>query len=146
MRDENTFHREGEIPEWKGRATVVTTEKLTINLNVVDLGNIDLLVSEGYYSNRTDFIKNAIRRQIEEYRPQIQEIVIKKKYYVGIQKLTKESLEDTIRRGEKLDIRVVGMLIIDDDVSYDLIGKAIASINLAGVVRCGERLQKYFGK
>ena len=71
---------------------------------------------------------------------------IKKKYYVGIQKLTKESLEDTIRRGEKLDIRVVGMLIIDDDVSYDLIGKAIASINLAGVVRCGERLQKYFGK
>lgn len=125
---------------------MVTTEKMTINLNVVDLGNIDLLVSEGYYSNRTDFIKSAIRRQIEEYRPQIQEIVIKKKYYVGIQKLTKESLEDTIRRGEKLDIRVVGMLIIDDDVSYDLIGKAIASINLAGVVRCGERLQKYFGK
>ncbi len=125
---------------------MVTTEKMTINLNVVDLGNIDLLVSEGYYSNRTDFIKSAIRRQIEEYRPQIQEIVIKKKYYVGIQKLTKESLEESVRRGEKLDIKVVGMLIIDDEISYDLISKAIASINLAGVVRCGERLQKYFGK
>jgi Ribbon-Helix-Helix transcriptional regulator family len=47
------------------RPKVPDSEKITINLGFVDLGRVDLMVREGFYSNRADFIRTAIRNQLE---------------------------------------------------------------------------------
>lgn len=121
-----------------------SSEKVTININVVDLGNIDLLVNEGFYSNRTDFIKTAIRNQLNNYAKDLQKVIIKKNFSVGIVKLGKKELQECITKKEKLDIKVVGMLIISDDVTYELAIKSINSINVSGVLRCNSKIKEYF--
>ncbi len=121
---------------------MITTEKMTINLNVVELGNIDLLVNEGFYSNRTEFIKTAIRNQISQYNYEINQIVVNKGFYVGIHRVTRAELEDLLRKKEKLELKVVGMLVLDNDISFDLIERTISAMNIAGVIRCNEKLKK----
>lgn len=121
-----------------------STEKVTINLNVVDLGNIDLLVSEGFYSNRTDLIKTAIRNQLTIHNEVLKKVIIKKNFFVGIIGIGKKDLEECVMKNEKLDIRVVGMLVLSNDVSYDLAVSAINSINVSGVVRCDSEIKGYF--
>lgn len=125
---------------------MVTTEKMTININAVDLGNIDLLVNEGFYSNRTDFIKTAIRNQIKQYDYEINQIVVKKDYYVGIRRVTRLELEEHFARKEKVELKAVGILVLDDDITYDLLERTVTKFNVAGVIRCSDRLkEKLYG-
>src|SRR2546423_10069161 len=93
------------------------TEKITINLGPVDLGQIDLLVQEGFYSNRTDFIRTAIRNQLTTHAEVVKRTVARKTLVLGLQHYTRQDLEAVRAAGEKLQINVLGLASIAEDVS-----------------------------
>ena len=111
------------------------TEKITINLGLVDLGQIDLLVREGFYQNRTDFIRTAIRNQISEHAEAVKQTVARKTLALGLQNYTHRDLEAVRAAGETLQIRVLGLATIADDVSPELALETIDSIEVLGAFR-----------
>lgn len=108
------------------------TEKITINLGVVDLGQIDLLVRDGFYSNRTDLIRTAIRNQLSLHAEPLKHTIARQSLHLGLQHITRAQLEDARAAGEMLEIRVVGLARIADDVSPKLARAAIKSISVLG--------------
>jgi Arc/MetJ-type ribon-helix-helix transcriptional regulator len=108
------------------------SEKITINLGYVDLGHVDLLVREGFYSNRTDFIRTAIRNQLERHREVAERSLVRKRLELGISNFSREQLEAVRNAGEALEIRVLGLATIDPDVSPELARATIASITVLG--------------
>lgn len=118
------------------------TEKITINMSVVDLGQVDLLVDEGFYSNRTDFVRTAIRRQLEEHKEALKQTITRKSLVVGVNTLTRKSLEDKRKKGVMLDVRVVGLAIIEKDVTPDLALATINSIKVNGKFQVSKDVKK----
>jgi Arc/MetJ-type ribon-helix-helix transcriptional regulator len=116
-------------------AAPVETEKLTINLGVVDLGQIDLLVAEGFYGNRTDFIRTAIRNQIATHGEALKQSVARRTLTLGLQKFTKADLEAARKAGQKLEIKVLGLAVIASDVTPELARAAIASLTVLGALQ-----------
>jgi Arc/MetJ-type ribon-helix-helix transcriptional regulator len=110
-------------------------EKITINLGLVDLGQIDLLVQEGFYANRTDFIRTAIRNQLTVHAEALRQTVVRKELVLGLQHLTRGDLESVRTRGETLQIRVLGLASIADDVPPDLARATIDSVVVLGTFR-----------
>src|SRR5438876_8268495 len=88
------------------------SEKITINLGHVDLGHIDLMVQEGFYSNRTDFIRTAIRNQLERHADAVKQAVVRKKVELGLRHFSNEDLETVRAAGQMLHIRVLGLASI----------------------------------
>ena len=119
----------------KWGAGMSETEKITINLGLVDLGQIDLLVQEGFYSNRTDFIRTAIRNQLTTHAEEVRRTVARKTLVLGLQNYTRRDLEAVREAGETLEIKVLGLASIDDDVDPDLALETIESINVLGALR-----------
>jgi Arc/MetJ-type ribon-helix-helix transcriptional regulator len=111
------------------------TEKITINLGLVDLGQVDLLVQEGFYSNRTDFIRTAIRNQISTHAEVVRQTVARKTLVLGLEHYTRRGLEAVREAGETLEIKVLGLASIDDDVSPELALETIDSIVVLGALR-----------
>ncbi|MBA3471764.1 MAG: CopG family transcriptional regulator [Rubrobacter sp.] len=111
------------------------TEKITINLGLVDLGQIDLLVREGFYQNRTDFIRTAIRNQIGEHAEAVKQTVARKTLALGLQNYTRQDLETVRAAGETLQIRVLGLATIANDVPPELALATIDSIEVLGAFR-----------
>src|SRR5918998_4147962 len=111
------------------------TEKITINLGLVDLGQIDLLVREGFYANRTDFIRTAIRNQLATHAEALRQTVARKTLVLGLQHYTRGDLEAVRAAGEKLQIRVLGLASIADDVSPELALATIDSLEVLGAFR-----------
>ena len=111
------------------------TEKITINLGYVDLGHIDLLVQDGFYSNRTDFIRTAIRNQIERHAEAAKRSVERKSLDLGLRHYTREDLEAARAAGRVLDIRVLGLATIAADVSPELARAAIGSVSVLGALQ-----------
>ena len=93
------------------------SEKITINLGLVDLGQIDLLVGEGFYSNRTDFIRTSIRNQLSVHGEPIRQTIARKSLVLGLRDIDRQELESTRASGKKLRLRVLGLIRIADDVS-----------------------------
>src|SRR5438874_7638715 len=110
------------------KARLPDTEKVTINLGLVDLAQMDLLVDEGFYTNRTDFVRTAIRKQLERHEEAIRQTVVRKRFVMGTQLYSKAELEKTVAAGERLEIHVLGLASIDTDVTPELALAAIASI------------------
>ena len=110
------------------------TEKITINLGFVDLGQIDLLVREGFYSNRTDFIRTAIRNQAERHAEVVRQTVTRKSVDLGLRHFSRADLEAARDAGQMLDIRVLGLATIAADVTPELARAAIASITVLGAL------------
>lgn len=108
------------------------SEKITINLGFVDLGQIDLLVQEGFYSNRTDFIRTAIRNQLTTHAEVVKQTVARKTFVLGLQHLTRQDLEAVQVAGEQLQIQVLGLARIAEDVSPELARATIASVVVLG--------------
>src|SRR5690242_20967861 len=98
----------------------IETEKITLNLSPVDLGQIDLLVQEGFYSTRTDFIRTAIRNQLLAHAEVVKQAVTRKTLVLGLQHYTRKDLEAIQAMGQKLQIRVLGLATIAEDVSPEL--------------------------
>src|ERR1044071_6157209 len=111
------------------------SEKITINLGFVDLGHIDLLVAEGFYSNRTDFIRTAIRNQVLAHGEVLKNSVARRSMVLGLQRFTRQDLEKLLAAGEQLHIQVLGLATIDDDVPAQLALRTIASVVVLGELR-----------
>ena len=117
------------------------SEKITINLGFVDLGHIDLLVEEGFYSNRTDFIRTAIRNQVLTHGEVLKNSVARRSMVLGLQRFTRQDLEKVLAAGEQLHIHVLGLASIDDDVSPQLASRAIASVVVLGALRASPEVK-----
>ena len=117
------------------------TEKVTINLGFVDLGHIDLLVAEGFYGNRTDFIRTAIRNQLAAQQEAVRQVVTRKALVLGLQRFGRAELEAVRRAGEALDIRVLGLAVIEADVSADLASATIASLTVLGALQASAEVK-----
>ena len=109
-------------------------EKITINLGYVDLGQIDLLVQEGFYANRTDLIRTAIRNQLAAHADVVKQVVARKTLVLGIQHFSADQLRAVQASGEALQIRVLGLASIAPDVSPELALAAIESITVLGAL------------
>ena len=120
------------------------TEKITINIDVVDLGKIDLLVEQGFYSNRTDLIKSSIRQELQKHEEVVSKIVVSKSYNVGVTKYSKEELEQVARSNKILDIKVLGLLIIAEDVPVELAKKTIKYLYVFGVFKAPTEIKAIF--
>ncbi len=110
------------------------SEKITINLGYVDLGHIDLLVAEKFYSNRTDFIRTAIRNQLERHAEATKQSVARKTLDLGLRQFSRQDLENVLAAGEMVRIHVLGLAAIDDDVTPELARATIASVEVLGVL------------
>jgi Arc/MetJ-type ribon-helix-helix transcriptional regulator len=111
------------------------SEKITINMSPVDLGQIDLLVREGFYSNRTDFIRTAIRNQLATQAAAIDRTVTRRTLVLGIQQFSRADLERVRAAGETVRIRVLGLAVIADDVTPELAAQTIEEIEVLGAFR-----------
>ena len=107
-------------------------EKITINVGFVDLGQIDLLVQEGFYANRTDLIRTAIRNQIAAHAEAVKQVVSRRTLVLGIQHFSAAELEAVRQRGETLDVRVLGLLSIGADVTPELALQTLNSVVVLG--------------
>ena len=117
------------------------TEKVTINLGYVDLGQVDLMVQEGFYSNRTDFIRTAIRNQLATHADVVRKTVARKTLELGLRHYSRADLEAVRDRGEKLQIQVLGLATIAADVTPELVEKTIDSITVLGVLQASPEIK-----
>ena len=117
------------------------SEKLSINLGHVDLGHIDLLVQEGFYSNRTDFVRTAIRNQLDRQNDSVRHSVMRNQLELGMRQIRRADLESARAAGTKLEIRVLGLVVIADDVSAELARQTISSVHVLGALRASPELR-----
>ncbi len=114
------------------------SEKITINVGFVDLGHIDLLVREGFYSNRTDFIRTAIRNQLASHADAIKRSIVRHTLDLGLRRFSREELEAAKAKGDRLHIQVVGLATIDDDVTPELAASTIETITVLGALHASK--------
>ena len=109
-----------------------TTEKVSLNMNVVELGKIDLLVEEGFYANRSDFLRAAVRTQLNTHAVAMDQITTRKSFVLGVLELDAATLRRKIENGEGADVKVIGVLILTDDITPDLALAALHSVTVRG--------------
>ncbi len=114
------------------------SEKITINLGYVDLGHIDLLVQDGFYSNRTDLIRMAIRNLLNSHAEQARKLIVRQTLDLGLRRYTRADLETVKASGESLSIKVLGLVTIADDVPPSLALETIQSITVLGALHAGK--------
>ena len=117
------------------------SEKITINLGAVDLGKIDVLVQEGLYSNRTDFIRSAIRSQVEKHHVEVAQSVERHSFVIGVLWYHRKNLERLRAEGRRLRINVIGMLGFAKDVTAELASEVIESVQVRGVFRASDAVK-----
>lgn len=123
------------------RARVPDSEKVTINLGYVDLGRIDLMVQEGFFSNRTDFIRTAIRNELARQSEDVARAVDRHMLQVGLLELDARALSAAVAAGEVLRVRVVGLVRIAADVTPELAARAIGSITVLGALQAAAEIR-----
>ena len=133
----------GNVHDLRPRAS--ESEKITINVGYVDLGHIDLLVQDGFYSNRTDFIRTAIRNQLDRHADAVKQSVARQQLDLGLRRYTRRDLQDVKAAGERLHIQVLGLAIIADDVSPELARETIASIHVLGAFQASSAVKAALG-
>ncbi len=121
---------------------MVDTEKITINLGVVDLGQIDLLVEHGLYSNRTDLIRTAIRNQITRHATVLDQAVTRRAMAIGVIGYSRSNLQKYQEKGERLDIKIIGMLHLSDNITPELALATINSITVRGVFNASKEVKE----
>ena len=124
------------------RPKPVDTEKVTINLGYVDLGHIDLMVQEGFYSNRSDFIRSAIRNQIDRHAEVVKNSVARNTMDLGLRHYSRADLEAVRDAHQKLHLNVLGLLTIADDVTPELARDTIASVFVLGALRASAAVEQ----
>jgi Arc/MetJ-type ribon-helix-helix transcriptional regulator len=117
-------------------------EKITINVGCVDLGQIDLLVQEGFYANRTDLIRTAIRNQLAAHGEVVRDVVSRRMLVLGIQNFTAEDLRAVRERKERLEIRVLGLVSFSPDVTPELALATLDSLTVLGALHASPALKK----
>jgi Arc/MetJ-type ribon-helix-helix transcriptional regulator len=123
------------------RPKAADSEKITINLGHVDLGHIDLMVQEGFFSNRTDFIRTAIRNQLERHADAVKQAIARKKVELGLRHFSRDDLETARSAGQMLHIRVLGLASIANDVTPELARATIGSIAVLGALHASSAVK-----
>ena len=118
------------------------TEKITVNVGIVDLGRIDLLVQEGFYSSRADFIRTAIRNQLERQKSAVDSITNRKSMVIGTLSFNRKDLEQKREDKEMINVKVIGMFILADDVTPQLALDTIQSVTVRGVFKAPEDVKE----
>ncbi len=118
------------------------TEKITLNLGIVDLGRIDLLVQEGFYASRSDFIRTAIRNQLDRQKTTVDSITTRKSMVIGTMSYTRKQLEEYREMNEMVNIKVIGLFILTNDITPELALNTIQSITVRGVFKAPEDVKK----
>jgi Arc/MetJ-type ribon-helix-helix transcriptional regulator len=118
------------------------SEKITINMNAVELGKVDLLVQEGVYSNRTDFIRTAIRNLLDKHSLEIQQSVTRHSYGIGVFAYDRKELEQLKAQGGKIKFTVIGMLALNDDIPADLAAEVVESVQVRGIFQASEAVKE----
>jgi Arc/MetJ-type ribon-helix-helix transcriptional regulator len=119
-------------------------EKITINLEPVDLGRIDVLVDQGLYANRTDLIRTAIRNQLARREQVIDDVTVKQSFVVGVMHIGRSDLEQRRTDGERISVKVIGMLHVASDVDASLVRETIDSIVVHGVFKAPHEVKALF--
>ena len=149
-----------------------TTEKVSVNMNTSTLSSIDLLVDNGYYSNRSDFINQSVRETLRQHRADIDRIVKANAdsedsgriWFIGVcvleprdlvrlkmkqdmlnDKKLKDSAAAAHESDRKADITGYGVLIISEDCNEKLLFETVGSIKIRGRVKCSESIKKHYG-
>ena len=117
------------------------SEKLTVNLGFVDLGSMDLLVRDGFYSNRSDFIRTAVRNQLATHADTAKQAASRLTLELGLRTFARKDLEEIKAAGERLKIRVLGLVVIADDVTPDLARATIESITVLGALHASAEVK-----
>ena len=117
------------------------SEKITINVGLVDLGQIDLLVDEGFFANRTDFIRAAIRRQLDGRSDAVDRTVGRRKLVLGTEHYSRDDLEQLLAAGRMVELRVLGLASIAEDVSPELAVATIAAVEVLGTFRAPQAVK-----
>ncbi len=118
------------------------SEKMTVNLGVVDLGQVDLLVQEGFYSNRSDLVRTAVRNLLTQHGDTLRQTVARRTLTLGLQHLGRADLERAVAAGERLRVQVVGLARIDDDVTPELARAAIESVSVLGAFHASAAVRR----
>jgi Arc/MetJ-type ribon-helix-helix transcriptional regulator len=118
------------------------TEKMTVNVGVVDLGHVDLLVQECFYSNRSDLVRTALRNQLALHADVLKQTLARRTLVVGLQHYSRVDLERVVAAGERLQVQVVGLARIADDVSPELARAAIESVTVLGAFQASPGVRK----
>ncbi len=126
----------------EGRQRAGETEKMTINVGVVDLGHVDLLVQEGFYSNRSDLVRTALRNQLALHADTVRQTVARKTLTVGLQHFSRTDLQAAVAAGQQLRVQVVGLARIADDVSPELALAAIESVTVLGAFQASPAVRR----
>ena len=114
------------------------TEKITVNVGIVDLGRVDLLVQEGFYASRADFVRTAIRNQLESQKTAVDSITTRKDMVIGTMSFNRRELEQKLEDNEMINIKVIGMFILTDDITPQLALDTIQSVTVRGVFKAPE--------
>ncbi|MBI4730834.1 MAG: CopG family transcriptional regulator [Chloroflexi bacterium] len=117
------------------------SEKITINMSAVDLGKIDLLVQEGLYSNRTDFIRTAIRNLLDKHNLEIQQSVTRHSYGIGVFGYSRQDFERLQAKGDKIKFSVVGMLTLADDIPAELAAEVVEAVQVRGIIVASDKVK-----
>jgi Arc/MetJ-type ribon-helix-helix transcriptional regulator len=117
-------------------------EKLAVNVPYVDVGHIDLLVSEGIYASRDELIRTAIRNQLDKHSEVVRQSIVRRSLDLGLRHLDRKTLEATRAAGERLELKVLGLLTIADDVDAVLATETIASIQVLGTMQARPEIRK----
>lgn len=118
------------------------TEKMTVNVGVVDLGHVDLLVQEGFYSNRSDLMRTALRNQLALHADMVKQTVARRTLTVGLQHYGRADLEKVVAAGQRLQVQVVGLARIADDVTPELARDAIESVTVLGAFQASPAVRR----
>ena len=132
---------DGKVSNRPQSAKLPDSEKLTLNLGFVDLGSIDLLVRDGFYSNRSDFTRTAIRNQLAIHADTAKKAASRLTLDLGLRTFARKDLEEIQAAGERLKIRVLGLVVIADDVTPDLARAAIESITVLGALHASPEIK-----
>ena len=125
----------------ESKPKLVDSEKITINLGMIDLGQIDLLVSEGFYSNRTDLIRTAIRNQLNTHAEVVRQTVARRSLVLGMHHYSRADLEAAQQAGIRLQIQVLGLASIASDVTVELALATIESISVLGALHASSAIK-----
>lgn len=127
------------------------TEKVSVNINTSTLSSIDLLVDHGYYSNRSDFINQALRQSLQEHRNTLDRIIEKKtkaspnQWFLGVYGLEKQEVEEAKNRGEEMEIKGYGVLVIDKNIDEEALFQVVRAIQVKGKVICSKSVKEHYG-
>jgi len=118
------------------------TEKMTVNVGVVDLGHVDLLVQEGFYTNRSDLVRTALRNQLALHAETVRQTLARRTLTVGLQHYSRADLEAVVAAGQRLQVQVVGLARIADDVPPELARDAIESVTVLGAFQASPAVRR----